>query len=274
MLTMMIGKCKVKDGFYDLTSLKIDKYIYSSCNIDLKLNTVTIEYGGIMKQLIRSILISALMISLLTGCASENKGQIENTKEPISTDLPTESTLPQETTFQPGVRTATEYTSEWAGLTYSLTDDMIMLSDEEIIEMMKLGSESFLGEDENGNKVLDYALLNTVIEMAATKIGKTENISIMVEKLPFDGITEDIYVNVLLDNFTEAYDLEIEKYNITSRTVAGYEFKELTYSMVVSGINVNQTMLIRKIDDRILGITLTYSDQNGLDSLLANFSAN
>ena len=60
------------------------------------------------------------------------------------------------------------------------------------------------------------------------------------------------------------------------RTIAGQEFYELPYSYTkdVDGTQttITQTFLCKKIEDRMVCITLTYPDQETIDHLLSGFS--
>ena len=51
------------------------------------------------------------------------------------------------------------------------------------------------------------------------------------------------------------------------------EFTDVTYSMTQNGVKLKQTMLIKKKDDRIIGIAITYRSEEAFNSLIAGFAA-
>lgn len=65
---------------------------------------------------------------------------------------------------------------------------------------------------------------------------------------------------------------------VRQRIVAGETFYELPYhlSMEIDGTSVtlDQTFLCKKLDDRMICMTLTHSGENSINNLLAGFFKN
>lgn len=208
-----------------------------------------------MKKITRFMVLAVLICSLLAGCASVNP----NTK----TD---------ETGYLPGTRTTTEYTSEWIGLKYTLNNNMVMATDDETNNMMGLGLDMLYEDPETGQQLLDYSKIVIVFEMVANNIIDSSAINILAEKLMFATITEEQYI-MATKNQLEQMDATVTYNDVRKRIICGIEFSEFSYVIELDGYRVNLMLLVKKIDDRMVVITLGYSDQTSLDTLLAGFSA-
>ena len=202
-----------------------------------------------MKKLISMALATVMTATILTGCGGSK----------------------DEVKYTPGVRTTTDYTSEWLGLTYTLDDQSVMATDEEINALMQIGADMLL-EGEDGEQLLDYAEIAMVFEMMAIRGDGSNNIIIAAEKLMLENMTEDQYIEALKQQI-EAMGVSNYTFNdVTSRTINDVEFKELSYVMEMQGTEIKQMYLIKKLGDRMAAITLTYADEEGLNALLAGFS--
>lgn len=174
--------------------------------------------------------------------------------------------------YSPGTRTTTEYTSEWLGLKYTLNTDMVMASDDEMNALMGIGLDLIYEDSETGAKLLDYAKINTVYDMMAVNMLNSSNVIIMAEKLLLAGMTEEQYLLAVKDQLGQV-GLTITYNDTTTRIVEGIEFLELSYTMEITGMVMNQMFLVKKINDRMAILTITYFDQATLDALFAGFSA-
>lgn len=223
-----------------------------------------------MKKIASLIGVGVLSMSMLVGC---NGSEVVETTE-VATEVATtevEEVSNDEVEYKLGVRTDADYVSEWLGLKYTLGSDMVMASDEEIKSMMETGSEILEGEG-LADQVIDYAQINTVYEMMAVNPINTSNITVMTEKLPFAGITEEQYIEIVAEQLA-AMSIEIGDADVVERDIAGVTFKDVSYSMEVQGMSINQTFLIKKMNDRMVVMTLTYLDDAGYEALLEGFSA-
>lgn len=147
--------------------------------------------------------------------------------------------------YSPGTRTETEYTSKWIGLKYTLPSNMVMTTDDEI---------------------------NTRHEMSASNMTNHSNIIIAVEKLTLSAITEEQYIEALKAEIAQL-GMKITFNDNKKRIIAGIEFSEMSCTTELYGVAINQIMLLKKMNDHIVRVTVTYLDQATLDSMLAGFSA-
>lgn len=209
-----------------------------------------------MKKITRFMLLVVLTCSLLAGCASTDSDKANRNEQEYS----------------PGTRTATKYTSEWLGLKYTLTSDMVMATDDEIITMMDISADLVSEDPETGEKILDYEEIAVIYEMSVLDMVNTGNITIIAEKLIFDDITEKQYI-MALKNQLEQLSTRITYNDDTTRILSGVEFSEISYEIVINNGKANQMVLVKKMKDHIALITLTYLNQAVVETLLAGFSA-
>ena len=221
-----------------------------------------------MNRFWRFTLAAGLTCGILVGC-----GKVQN-----DDNLPTNSGNAsqeqdqelQKSAYAPGERTETEYASEWIGLRYTLSGDMFMATDEEINSMMELGADEF----DQGNLLADYAKITTVYEMMAINALDQSNIIICAEKLPFSAMSEEQYLSSVKKQVEQIYtDDSITYSDGGQRDLGGLTFQEMGYLVEHEGTALYQTYLVRKQDDRMYGIVLSYSEEAMLDVLLGGFAA-
>ena len=190
------------------------------------------------RKIIGGVLGCLMLCGLLVGCSGSNNSSSNSN-------------------YKKGTVTESKFTSEWMGIQYTLPNDMTMLSEETIAS----GSKD-----------------NIQVEMQAylTDAPSTKNIGMLAEDISKDtSMDENKYIELTKTQMEKA------KPGITfseqgKRTIAGQEFYELPYSYTkdVDGTQttITQTFLCKKIEDRMVCITLTYPDQETIDHLLSGFS--
>lgn len=203
-----------------------------------------------MKRIWRLLLPAMLLCILLPGCAGGDGGGRE---------------------YEPGARSESEYSSEWAGLRYTLGDNMVMATDEEINSMMELGAEAL---SDQAKLKTELAKLTSVYELMAVDVTNQSNIIICTEKLSLSNVSEEQYLDSVKAQLGEMY----QEYAVTygesgERELGGLAFKQLDCAVEYGGASMYQTYLVRKIDDRMYGIILSYTDDAALEALLSGFSA-
>ena len=190
------------------------------------------------RKIIGGVLGCLMLCGLLVGCSGSN-----NTSS--------------NSNYKKGTVTESKFTSEWMGIQYTLPNDMTMLSEETIAS----GSKD-----------------NIQVEMQAylTDAPSTKNIGMLAEDISKDtSMDENKYIELTKTQMEKAIP-GITFSEQGKRTIAGQEFYELPYSYTkdVNGTQttITQTFLCKKIEDRMVCITLTYPDQETIDHLLSGFS--
>ena len=216
-----------------------------------------------------ALLAAVLMVlALFAGCGKPQE-QSSAPEESSTTEQSSSVVEPEKKEYTAGVRTEKEYTSEWMGLKYTLSDSMVMATDEEILQYMEAGDEMLYTDSGE----IDYENLGIVYEMAAVDAATAENLSIMVEKLALSSMSEAQYMEAVKQSLAQVDNAEVTLGEESTCMVAGLEFRRIDYSMDLGGQTLMQTMLFRKIDDRMVGMTFTYLEEASLEAMLSGFSA-
>ena len=190
------------------------------------------------RKIIGGVLGCLMLCGLLVGCSGSNNSSSNSN-------------------YKKGTVTESKFTSEWMGIQYTLPNDMTMLSEETIAS----GSKD-----------------NIQVEMQAylTDAPSTKNIGMLAEDISKDtSMDENKYIELTKTQMEKAIP-GITFSEQGKRTIAGQEFYELPYSYTkdVNGTQttITHTFLCKKIEDRMVCITLTYPDQETIDHLLSGFS--
>ena len=190
------------------------------------------------RKIIGGVLGCLMLCGLLVGCSGSNNSSSNSN-------------------YKKGTVTESKFTSEWMGIQYTLPNDMTMLSEETIAS----GSKD-----------------NIQVEMQAylTDAPSTKNIGMLAEDISKDtSMDENKYIELTKTQMEKAIP-GITFSEQGKRTIAGQEFYELPYSYTkdVDGTQttITQTFLCKKIEDRMVCITLTYPDLETIDHLLSGFS--
>ena len=225
-----------------------------------------------MKKWIAALLTIFALSTLLTGCMKSPLPAEPSDSQPSSSQ--TESSLNEssasEKEYIPGVRTEKDYTSEVLGLKFTLTDTMVMATDEEILNMMQAGADLY-EDSAAGQQMLDYSKISSVYEMMAVDSATGGNVMVVAEKLPFSSMTEEQYIASVKRQY-EQTAVEVEYEEVTKTTLGKAEFTNLSYVMTVDGVKANQTMLFKKLGNLMYAVSLTYYSEDGYNQLLNSFS--
>lgn len=195
-----------------------------------------------MKKIIGGLLSCLMLCGLLVGCSGNNTSSVVSTV-----------TAP----YEKGTVTETEFTSTWMGLKYTLQDDMRMMPEE------YLESQSISGRVQ--------------MEMQALRDNDSgDNIVMLTENLSsLPSMDENKYLEMSkpqLENLAKNITFD----EVGQRTVAGETFYALPYhlTMEANGVSLemDQTLLCKKMGDRMICITISHSKEDSIDYLLAGFS--
>lgn len=185
--------------------------------------------------------------------SSENSGQ--SSESTISSEV---SDTPSDDEYIKGTLTSNSLKSTYLNISFTAPSGYIMATDEEIDSMVTFTGE-IIFKDQN-KEIIDYAKANVVYEMFVQDSSGLPNMSIIVEKLQ-SGVSYDEYINSLKYQMGNIDDME---YNFSAGTsevmVAGSAYKKLSAQLVYMEIEMNQDFYMRIKGDRLISITLTYSD--------------
>lgn len=244
-----------------------------------------------------AVIVVGIMVMLLAACGdataereSEYKKKSVVTQAANTTVTPTNiPTVTPETTvtltpaegsmfsstYEKGTMTDTGFESEWLNLRFVAPEGVAMATQEELDVLMDAGADVVFGD--NAETVLAYAETRLVYEMLA-KHSSGANVAIEVELIPVlnQNMTEEQYLQILEEttekaNFSYVFDDEVY-----TCTFVGEEYVArnavITYD---SDYMVYQKMMVRKQENRMILIALTYAE-NGEEAgeyLLSQFDS-
>ena len=224
-----------------------------------------------MKKTMIIMLVLIISLSLFTACDTNLKAPAitPETKQPVIT--PGTNPPVSSNEYVKGSFTETEFASQYLDLKFILPEGFVMATEEEMREMMGLGSEIM----DLDSDLVEYAMLTTVYEMMALNIDGSTNVIVFSEKLSLRNITVEQYFAVLKSQLQEIFGMECEiDDDIVSVEIAGCNYEQMTVSVSVNGVDILQQYVLRKIDDRMVGFltTTTHGEEDVLSTLMEGFS--
>ena len=203
-----------------------------------------------MKRLSLFLLV-IVVISLSAGC-SDREGQAAEARELVR-----------------GTWDGNVFTSEFASLTFTMPDNWVSGSDEEIAALMGVSVE-FLSDQ--GMKITERMLeLSTIYDMAAQNPVNGDSILLMYENLTMHiggtRLTEMLYLESLAEQL-DSFEMGYTFLGIKDTTIAGQIYKTLEASIDIYGLT--QYYHARKIDNFMCAIIVTIDQGN--DNMISNLS--
>lgn len=168
--------------------------------------------------------------------------------------------------FVQGVRTDSSYTNETIGIRIDLTDDFVMATDEEIMQMMQIGMDNML-DSEQAKELIDIANITVLYEMLATNLKNNSTIVLIAEKPMLSGIKQEQYVEANIEQIKEY--MQVDTVEQDTVEMCGKNWDIIAYEVDVSGVSLNYFMLIRKVGDRFVMLDFTVLDEESLDELIS-----
>lgn len=190
------------------------------------------------------ILLVASILFVLTGCGEEKKNPV------VDNNTVTEEPKVE---FSMGEWKDNTYENKFLGLKFNLPEGWTYSTDEEIAQMMNIGSE-LLNDDQK--IAAELAKLTSVYYVVANDPSTGNNISIMSEK-PLMDITTEYYLDQLKTQLTAVESMSYEIGDTSKEKVAGREYDTLTVTAAISGIEVTQKYYVYKMDEYFVCLLVT-----------------
>lgn len=144
----------------------------------------------------------------------------------------------EEKEYTKGILTASSYESEFIGVRYTLPSGWALASESELLQISNAS--------------------NVYWEMQAFNSLDGSNVIVGVEKLPTKNITESMYMNSFknsLQNNSQITVTDIKEDGTC--TIAGKEYKVISYTVVQNGMSCTQSFCYRKINTYIVAFAVT-----------------
>lgn len=202
----------------------------------------------------------ALLVSVLSGCAFGGSAESE-AQEPAEEDIKGE--------WKDDV-----YTNRYLNLKFTLPEGWTASSDEEMLELMNLGSE--LMENKAG-LTSELLKVKVVYNMMAADSTTGSNIIVSMENLALTiggtGIDEEAYAEAVASQLQAVDNFD---YTIGERSqveIAGGTFLKAPVTMNADGVTLEQAYYLRRIGEYMAILMVTDTDNTGVDTLVSYFSA-
>lgn len=219
-----------------------------------------------MKKLLKNmlaIILTASMLFVLSGCGNKEEEKTANDNE--KTNVEQENKTVE---FSMGSWSDNSYSNDFLGLKFKLPNGWKYSSDEEIAEMMNLGTELLNDEQKAAAEV---SKLNNAYYMVANDPNTGDNISVISEK-PAMEVTTEFYINQLKTQLQNVNTISYEIEGTSKETVAGKECDALTVSASMSGIKMTQKYYIYKVDKYVICIIATStSGEQKINEIMKSF---
>jgi hypothetical protein len=207
------------------------------------------------KSKLRASLLMMMLVvaTLFSGCNKKDSNEKEYVKGTVTDDT---------------------YESEFLNLSFKAPEDYSMVPEETLDQYLQFASETMYKDADK--KMIDYAKAVTVYEMmCAENTTNTPNVNIVVENLSGKKITVDEYIEQSKEQLENSGIEYTFGDTINDVEIAGEKYRELDCVGNYSGQEVLQQMYIRKVNDRMVVLTVTYTDDTAeaKEALLAGFTA-
>lgn len=213
-----------------------------------------------MKKRITAILLTSVLMTgmFITGCESKSNGG--NNKASVNKEEKQKS-------YVKGNLTESSFESEYLNLKYTLPENFVMSTTEEMLEMSDLGAEI----SEIDLKKYEYSKALLVYEMMAVDVTGTQNVMVVSEKLASSNITVDKYISGLKSQFKNLKEMDYKiNEEVITKEIAGHTYSVL--SMSAMGGIVLQEYHVRIEDGRAIAIIVTAPDEESKNIMLEGFS--
>ncbi len=174
------------------------------------------------------------------------------------------SNTPSGEEYVKGTLTSNSLKSKYLNISFTAPAGYIMATEEEIDSLVTFTGEIIFKDQ--SKQIIDYAKANVVYEMFVQNPSGLPNMSIIVERID-SKISYDDYINALKYQMANVDDME---YNFSAGTsdvsVAGNTYKKLSAQLVYMEVEMRQSFYMRIKGDRLISITMTYSDDTESDA--------
>lgn len=183
----------------------------------------------------------------------------------------TADTADQDTPYEKGIITDTDYQSAWLNLKFTPPETVVMNTEEELQSVMQQGQSTL--EESSGVELGEDALSGTVYEMMASSISGFPNVSVVVEDAALENMTVDQYF-LAAQQMLDATQMGYTYSEVTDTQIAGQDFRVMETSVTVNDYEVLQKYCTRKQGGKFVSIILSYTTDTTAeaDEILAAFT--
>ena len=220
-----------------------------------------------MKKLLKMMLLAIMLCAVtftITGCGNDEDTQNQEQQENVQENEQNNEESNNDN-FSRGEWTDDHYNNEFAKITFNLPEGWIKATDEQIAEMMNIGTE-MLNEDQQ--QLAELSEQTIVYGMAANNPNDNSNISVTLEK-PILTVTPEYYLTSVKQQLEALSSMDYtvgEQYDVE---IGGESY--LAVDAEVEGYGVCQSYFVKAEGDYIVGIIITAFNRDQVNEILTHF---
>lgn len=206
-----------------------------------------------MKKL--KILLAVIMLFSLVACGEVKNPSGDNSGE-----------VNHKTEISMGEWKDNVYTNEFLDMKFNLPEGWNYSSDEEIAQLMNLGSEAAFGDKEF---IAEVTKLTSVYYLFASDPNTGSSVSLFTEK-PIVDVTMDYYLSQVKSQLEAVTEIDYEIGETATETLAGKEYT--TLQVTASEYNMIQKYYLRKMDRYFVGMIVTTTQgEDSISTIMSHF---
>lgn len=164
-----------------------------------------------------------------------------------------------------GIITDSMFVNETFGIVFKVTDDMTILSDEQMLEALGVGSDVMVEDGVASAKQIEQALQGTMYDVMIMFSDNASNVSVSYDNMDITckGIyyDEEQYGQVLINMLGQMSSIQYDVVDESTIELGGKEYYRLKMSADYNGVKLEQTYLCRRQDNYMISIII--SSQEG-----------
>ena len=200
-----------------------------------------------MKIIVIIVAILAIVLSIIIAVIKVQNDSVSHFSDadiPVA-DMPVETAAvtkaPTQKEYAPGIVSENTYESNYFNLRFTAPDGYVIIAKDELAQRV--------GEDTE----------TVVWEMGCQSLNTGANILIVTEMLPSRNVSVESYMEVALNQPMGFEGEEIISFDKT-KTIAGQTYNLVERKFTKDGITGRINSYLRKVDNRIIAISITYQE--------------
>lgn len=224
-----------------------------------------------MKKKIAMLMLAVTLV--MTACGSDAKTGSSDPKGSVEQGNEDADDSKEAEEYTVGKYTDTGYESEYMGFRFTTPEGCTLMTQEQLLQLAGVTID-VLADDFN-EQMMEHAKNAMIYELFAAYESTTTNINVILQPTDTSSITLDQVIDASVQQLEAmtAMDCTVSDERSTV-TIAGQEYTKLSVDTVANGASLKQEVYIALLPDRMVNITLTYTEGNEAerDALLAAFT--
>lgn len=167
------------------------------------------------------------------------------------------------------------FVNETFGIAFKVTDDMTILSDEQMLEALGVGSDIMADNGVATAKQIEQALQGTMYDVMIFFSDNASNVSVSYENMDITGMgiyfDEEQYGQMLINMLGQMSSVQYDVVDEDTVELGGKEYYRLKMSADYDGVKLNQTYFCRRQDNYMIGIIVSSQSSDIEEEFMNSF---